>query len=293
MPAKAPNVGLSQAQRLCQMPQSERLVFIAEGLPIIFGSAQGFWQAATTLSKHVREAVVLTSHAKEEAAKVLILMDMIRCPGRLQASRIGDMCKWFYSHLARMIYAEAVSWKPMHVAQLREYVDRSRKSHDLDGAVGEYVVPNWMNFNRERVLYSDIAAYEGEGARWNDPTDHIHEFSFPDPPPMVLKLAEAMSLLGMFTRRGLEVTAETWAKTDFKDQESFPEASALTQRLIERLVGKGLPSDRAEQKHAQLLLSEWPLPMYHLDFGLIPVPLEDLQDEQDRLMWQEVGGNYC
>ena len=292
MPTKVPNVGLSQAQRLCQMSQSERLAFISEGLHIVLGSAQGFWQAATRLSKHVREAVVLTSQAKEEAAKVLILMDMIRCPGPLQASRIGDMVKWFYSHLARMIYAEAVSWKPMHVAQLRDYVDRSRRSHDLDGAVGEYIVPNWTIFNRERVLYSDIAAYEGEGARWNDPTDQMHEFSIPDIPPMVLRLGEAMSFLGMFTQRGLEITAETWTRTDFKDQEGFREARALTQRLIKRLVNEGLPSDRAEQEHAELLISEWPLPMYHLDFGLIPVPLEDLRDEQDRLMWHEMGGNY-
>ncbi len=290
MAAKAPNVGLRQAQRLCQMTQAKRLEFIAEGLPIILGSAQGFWQATRKVSEDVREAVVLVNQAKEEAAKILILLDMVRCPGSLLASRIGDMVKWFYCHRARLIYAEAVSWKPADVAQLRKYVDRSRRSHDLEGAVGEYIVPNSTIFNRERLLYSDIAAYEGQGPMWSNPADQIHESSFLDLPPVVLKLAEAMSLLGMFTLRGLEVTAKTWGNTDFKDKESYPQASALTRILIERLISKRVTSDQAEEKHVHLLFSEWPLPMYNLDFGLIQVSLKDLRDEQERLMWQEVGG---
>ena len=96
----------------------------------------------------------------------------------------------------------------------------------------------------------------------------------------------------MFTRRGLEVTAETWARTEFRDQESFRKANALAQTLIKRLVSEELPSDQADQEHAQLFFDEWPLPMYHLDFRLIPVPLEDLQNEQNRLLWQEMGGDY-
>ena len=291
MAAKAPRIGLSQAQRLCQMGQSDRLTFIAEGLPIVLASAQGFWHAARQLGEHVREAVVLARHAEEEAAKVLILMDMVRCPAPLLSSRIGTMVKWFYCHLARLIYAEAVGWRPMHVAQLRDYVDLSRKSHDLDGAVGEYIMPNSTIFNREGVLYSDVAAYEGAGTSWNDPADLIHEFSFPERAPTALMLAEAMSLLGMLTQRGLELTAETWGSVEFKDQESFREAEALTRTLIERLTKEELSTDQAEQEHAQLLFDEWPLPMYHLDLGLIPVALEDLQNEQNELLWQEMGGD--
>ena len=292
MSTKAPNIGLSQAQRLCQMPQSERLAFLAEGLPIVLSSAQGFWRAASQLDGQVREAVVLARHAEEEAAKVLILMDMVRCPRRLVSSRMGSLVKWFYSHLARLIYAEAVSWRPMHVAQLREYVDLDRKSHHVDGAVGEYIMPNSTIFNREGVLYSDIAAYEGEGTSWNDPADLIHEMSFLGHPPTALRLAEAMSRLGMFTRRGLELTAQIWGKVEFKEQESFRETNALTKTLLQGLIGERLPSDEAEQEDVDLLYGSWPLPMYHFDFGLIEVPLEDLQSEQEALLWGEIGGGY-
>ena len=292
MTAKVPKIGLGQAHRLCQMRNSDRLEFIAEGLPIILRSAQGFWQAAEQLSKRVREAEVLARHAEEEAAKVLILMDMVRCPEPLLASRIGDMVKWFYSHLARLIYAEAVSWRPTHVEQLREYVDSHRKSHDLDGAVGEYIVPNWAMFSREGVLYADVAEFRGEDASWNDPAGHAHESLFPVPCSMALKLAEAMSLLGMFKLRGLEIAADTWGVMDFREKEGSAEAETLTQRLINRLITEELPSDQAEQEHVRLLFNMWQLPMYRLDFQLIPIPLEDLLNEQDRMLWDVVGGDY-
>ena len=154
MATKAPKIGLSQAQHLCQMPYSERLGFIAEGLPIVLRSARGFWEAANQLDGQVREAVVLERLAEEEAAKVLILMDIARCPKGLVSSRIGSMVKWFYSHLARLIYAEAVSWRPTDVKDLRGYVDLDRKSHHVDGAVGECIVPNSIISNREGMLYA-------------------------------------------------------------------------------------------------------------------------------------------
>ena len=289
---KAPNIGLSQAQRLCQMQQAERLAFIADGLPIILASAQGFWRAASQLDEQVREAVVLERHAEEEAAKVLILMDMVRCPRRLVSSRMGSMVRCFYSHLARLIYAEAVGWRPTDVAELRKYVDMDRKSHHVDGAVGEYIMPNSTIFNREGMLYADIAAYEEEEPRWSDPMDLLHPLSFMGRPPTVLRLAESMSTLGMFNRRGVQITAEVWGKVEFEKAESFREANVLTRTLLKALIDEGLPAEEAEQEDAQLLYETWPLPMYNFDFGMIQVPLEELQDEQDRILWGEIGGDY-
>jgi hypothetical protein len=43
---RGPEIGLHQAKRLCQLDESKRLEFIAEGLPVILRSAQDFWQAA-------------------------------------------------------------------------------------------------------------------------------------------------------------------------------------------------------------------------------------------------------
>src|SRR5215203_2737606 len=43
MAASKLDIGLRQGRILCQMKQGERLDFIAEGLPLIFESARGFW----------------------------------------------------------------------------------------------------------------------------------------------------------------------------------------------------------------------------------------------------------
>lgn len=292
MTTKAPNIGLSQGHRLCQMRQAERIGFIADGLPVVLASAQGFWRAARQLDGQVREAVVLARHAEEEAAKVLILMDIVRCPKRLVSSRMGSMVKWFYSHLARLIYAEAAGWKPMDVAQLREYVDMNRKSHHVDGAVGEYIMPNSTIFRREGLLYADIEGYEDEGASWSDPSDLVHPLSFWGRKSTALRLAESMSRLGMFTRRGVELTTQVWGKVEFKEQESIREAQALTRTLLEGLIAEELPAEEAEDEDVQLLYEVWQLPMYHFDFGLIEVPLEDLHNEQEALLWAEIGENY-
>lgn len=51
-----------------------------------------------------------------------------------------------------LIYAEAVSWKPMHLAQLRDYVDQQRLGEYLEGRGGEYIMPNWTIYKRSESL---------------------------------------------------------------------------------------------------------------------------------------------
>jgi len=157
---KGPDIGLRQARPLCQLPERERLLFIAEGLPVILDSANGFWQAAQRLDNHPRETMILRGFAEEEAAKILILMDAVRCPRKLVASKLNKLVGWFYDHLTRLIYANATSWKPMHLAQLRNYVDRERRGHYIEGYAGEYIIPNWTTYERESRLYADVEAYQ-------------------------------------------------------------------------------------------------------------------------------------
>src|SRR3546814_17502594 len=72
----------------------------------------------TTLFR-AREATVLEGFAEEEAAKALILVDLIRCPPKQVARRAAAMIKTFYDHLGRLIYADAQHWCPTDVDQLQ------------------------------------------------------------------------------------------------------------------------------------------------------------------------------
>ncbi len=49
---------------------------------MILASAESFWTAAASLMQAPREARVLEGFAEEEAAKILILMDLVRCPAK-------------------------------------------------------------------------------------------------------------------------------------------------------------------------------------------------------------------
>lgn len=289
MANKSLGIGLGQAHRLCQMPHDKRLAFLAEGLPIILESARGFWEASRKLNGMPREAEVLEGFAAEEAAKILILLDAVRCPKKLIPSKMGTIVGWFYDHLARLIYADAMTWKPMHVTQLREYVETHRKAHNVEGLVGEYILPNWTIYERESRLYADIEAHDDDTIGWNKPTGI--DYGMPWHNVRALELAEAMSALGLFTKKGLKATSEIWGQVEFKGDESHIDAERLTQQLLQRLIAEKLPSDAASQKHVDALYG-WQLPMYDFDFRPIHVSLEELKAEQERLLWQEMGSQY-
>ena len=290
--AKGPEIGLRQARRLCQLSEKDRLSFVSEGLPIILNSAQGFWKASQQLDTLPREAKVLESFAVEEAAKILILMDAVRCPPKLVSSRLNVIIGWFYDHLARLIYAEAASWKPMHLAQLREYVDRERRGHYIEGYAGEYIMPNWAVYSRESGLYADVEASQDGELRWSSPRQPYEPVDFRlsrSYKPAALRVAEAMWELGLFTFAGLKATSDIWGALEYRDKEDHHEGGQLTEALLRRLHAEGLIADAAQDEHVRALYGDWQIPMYNLEFSLIPVPIEQLRAEQEAEYWSMVG----
>jgi len=282
------NIGLRQAKMLCRLRKKERFNLIGEGLPIILESARSFWRASGQLAdNNPREADVLEGFAEEEAAKILILMDVVRCPSKLIAKRIGGIINNFYDHLARRLYAEAQGWQPMHVAQLQEYLDSERKAHYLEGYIGEYIVPNSNIAIRESQLYADIEACEEGVLRWNEPKGYTS--GLPRSTPTALRVAEALSAVGIFTRKGLDATAEVWGQLEFRDTETRADAERLTQQLLKELIAQGLPSANATHEDVNMLYRSWQMPMYHLDFTLIDVPLEDLMAQREVNVQAEMG----
>ncbi len=279
-------IGQGQAKCLCGMSTTERFAFIAEGLPIILASAQGFWNASLQLKAMSREAEVLEGLAKEEAAKILILMDAARCPANLASAKMGMIVNRFYSHLERLICAQVAEWWAEDVARLRTSVEPLRKNHYVEGNIGEYILPNPIIYERESKLYADIEVYEDGTPVWNAPTGPSHTFRPMKPP--VLAVAEAMSALGLFTPAGLKATSEVWGQLEFTESESLQHAKDLTCQIIKRLITENLPSEATTQAHIDALHRHWPLPMYNVDLSPILVTLKELKLEQDHILWNEV-----
>lgn len=231
------------------MAHAERLDFIADGLPNILASARSLWIAAEKLVDNPREALVLEGFAEEEAAKVLILLDLVRCPPDKVEGRIGRIIKHFYSHLARLIYAKAQSWRPVNVTQLQEYVDSERQGHYLEGGMSEYIMPNWAIYSRESTLYADIEQHEDGVAQWSDPTHGASAGMLIR--PFALMLIEALEAIGVFSRSGLQATNDIWRDVDFVANEHSGHVRDLTGRLAERLDAEGLVTAAATSEHAR------------------------------------------
>lgn len=273
------------------MSHAERLDFIAEGLPIILSSARSFWNAAENLAESPREASVLEGFAEEESAKALILLDLVRCPPGKIEGRIGRVVKNFYNHLARLIYAKAQSWKPGNVKQLQSYIDSERQGHYLEGAMSEYILPNWSTYSRESTLYADVEQHEDGTLHWSDPTRfaacgvHVR--------PSALTLIEALHAVGIFSRAGLEATSEIWGTVDFLSDEHAGNVRELTGRLGDRLDEEKLVTEAATEESVRWFLHRWQMPMYNLDFSLIRSSFEQLQADREAAYWAEVGvGDY-
>lgn len=103
------HIGMKRAHALANLNAEKQFDLIAEGLPILMNSAGNLLKAAGSLEEHPRSAAMLGRHAEEELAKVLILIDLVRCPNSQRASRVGSMTRWLYDHLARLIYVNAQS----------------------------------------------------------------------------------------------------------------------------------------------------------------------------------------
>lgn len=289
--ARKPEIGHKQLKRLCNMSSKERLEFISEGLPKIYQSAQSYWFAAAHLKEldSIREAKVLEGHAKEEAAKVLILMDIVRCPDKVLSSKLSTLTKWFYSHLARLIYAEAVSWRPTDTAMLKSYVEPKLKSHYIEGSVGEYILPNFNIADRESQLYVDVIGYEEtHEVLWHSPLEYNLANWMSKPP--VLSLIDAMYSLGLFQPESLMVVSSIWNEVTFKENEDHSDAGRLTCDVLKAMNEQGLIPETATKEHVQALYRNWQLPMYDFDLKEIITPLEQLKREQDVAFWSEAGG---
>lgn len=291
----SPNIGLKQASRLTQINDADRLNFFAEGLPHLLASAQGFSKASESLREGSREADVLTSLAMEEAAKILVILDIVRCPPKRRAQQIGRLLKPFYSHLARLIYAEAAGWNAVDLFELRRYVDIERRAHYVDGPISEYIFPNSILHKRESRMYVDIETYEDGKPFWSFPTDTEFHFSASQIPS--LQVAEALGAVGVFSESGLNIVSDVWATKDFCVEEpSFNEsplqhheAQRLVRLMLDQLDAVGLVQQHATQGHVASLLRNWQLPMYDLEFELIKVSLEELEAQRDAAYWSEVG----
>lgn len=148
--------------------------------------------------------------------------------------------------------------------------------------------PGWTR--GESRLYADVEAYQEDALHWNAPAYPYTGFSILDSfVPPALRVTAAMEQAGMSTGGGLQALSDIWGSLEYKDREDHHAGNKLTERMLHGLHAEGLMLDMARESDLVTLYQSWQIPMYNLDFSLIPVTFEELEAAQEREYWSMVG----
>lgn len=264
---------------LLRLPAEKRLPVVAEGLALLVdhvAELRGDLEAALA-ARRMRSATVLLAFTREEASKVLILLDLVRM-GWSDDAAVRQQLKRFYSHLARGLYYYAYDINPADFREVRDAVDRERRSHYLDGPNDtDWIFRNEFEERREEGLYVDYVVTD-EGPRWVTPLDR-------DRLPVwgvgrTLDLVPALARAGLTTVPGLRLVTEVWTEATVVDATHWQEVRARNFEVLRRAAAAGLTTPDLTGAEVENLLEGWGFPLTDLDLSRIQVPEAELRRQQ-------------
>ena len=269
-------------KRVMQLPRERRQSAIAEGLGLLAEQVEALNGGLDALAEAEswRGLEILCAQADEEAAKALILLDLLRMDQHDEAALARQLGR-FYDHLARCIYVEMAHMSPADFAEVRMLVDTMRPSHYLDGpSDDDWVFRNRLLAQREESLYVDYIHQE-EGDRWITPAVN-DAFMHRRPISPVRRLLGALHRLGATSEAGLSIIAERWAPVTLEEQTHWQEAAAINRAIVEELTRQDLASPASTPEDAAFAIEQWPFPMGELDLSMIPVDTSELEASRGR-----------
>ena len=275
---------------LCQLSDADLFKELATGIGHVVAGAVELDAAARKLSKAGNHypARVLRNLAEEEAAKVLILVDAARCP-RARKPEMARTLGYFYSHLAKGIYAEVVNWRPIDFAEVCRGIENHLVEHYLDGPNDvDWIFPNAITRQREDDLYVGYVRDDGPddngGARYwavprsDDPIDSIMGYRT----PAAVALTHALHLAQATTSEGLGIIAEIWREAHLRPEMRYDDRAKLSLRTLENLNHKGLLSPALNDVWSEIG-NHWPFPLWPLDLAVRKVKKQALRETRRHL----------
>ena len=264
---------------LTQLSDPDFFAAIAEGISLVVKNVARLQAGAAALgeSKQMHPARVLSTVAEEEVAKVLILLDAVRCP-RTPGERLAGQLARFNDHLAKGLYARACGMRPGTLAELQEYVDNHREEFYLDGPNDvDWIFRNEVLEGREGALYVDYVARD-DGHHWSDPSMY-EDLYFGPLEPAAVKTARSLHDAGLCSAASLAIVAEIWRANPVEPETHFSAIRELNVRTLRTLDERGLLAEQSSDVYSWIA-NEWQFPMYGLDLSKIKVDLEMLRERQ-------------
>lgn len=272
---------------LLQLTDPRLFEEVAEGIRLIVEHAESLEATAVRLrviDEH-RAAAIVGGLAKEESAKVLVLLDLVRCPRYNQDGR-SKTVKAFGNHLAKEIYADSCNWRPVDFAEVTRIVNRERRPYYLDGPNDvDWILPNYAKARRENRMYvdyvQDMAVENGE-YEWVSPLPDSLYREYGDATPPCLAVARALHRVGMTTPEGLAAVADLWRGFEPQPQTTRQE---LRERNYDSLVrvSQARPNREVDSGDVGAICDHWQFPLWPLDLresGPAKDKLADLRFER-------------
>lgn len=250
---------------LASFPDERVFKEVSEGIPLIVRNAVSLDEAAQLLyrQKKYRVSEIVSGFAEEEAAKVLILIDLVRCPREKQRAETANR---FHGHVAKRIYAMTCTYPRIaSFKELCELVERECRPYYLDGPNDvDWIFPNSIAEEREQLLYVDYVRNitdESDGYYWRDPPNPLF-----DPPryetPDCVKLSQALLEAGAGSPDGLATMADIWRRFEPEPVTGREELQGLIAHTLDRLGECGFNS--ADESSMRLIVSHWSFPLWPL-----------------------------
>lgn len=271
---------------LCQLSDADLFKEIAIGIGHVLDAVNELDAATRKLHEveHYYPARVLENLATEEAAKVLILIDAVRCPRNKPHEKSQTLGR-FYDHLAKGIYAEVCNWHPADFAEVKSGIDLRRREHYLDGPNDvDWIFPNSITQGREDDLYvgyiRDDTEGGGQGERyWAPPGEAYKIGTIRYVTPAVITLVRALHQAKATTPEGLSVIAKVWRPVDVRAEMSRVTLRRMNIRTLETLNNQDVLVPAPSEIYA-VICNNWIFPLWPLDLRILEVEKKTLREER-------------
>ena len=228
--------------------------------------------------------------AEEEAAKVFILVDAVRCPPSEQEHRARTL-RGYYDHLAKHIYSEACWWRSADFAAVQQAIELEREPYYLDGPNDvDWIFYNSAKAERERLMYvdyvQDITKQHGK-RYWVSPLTYPEPGRYYQSTPTSLVAAQALHRIGLTTPAGLSIVADVWRSFRPKPSTTFPELSRKMMETLKCVIERELTSEGDLNALVRTVINYWPFPLWSLDLRIANAPtVGDLRQHRSEYIEQ-------
>lgn len=265
---------------LCSLKKDNWLPVIAEGLELLVEHVATLQSDLTSLLEQDRRraAMAVDVVASEEAAKVLILLDVVRMPWD-DEKLVSEQLQRFYEHFARGVYARVTPMRPATFGELRELINTFRPSLYLDGPNDvDWVFRNEIDAEREECLYVDYLSTD-EGPRWVTPAGRESYWSAQDD---ILDLVTALGKAGCLSHEGLKIVRAAWQNQKLTDSTHWQVAEGINKNILNSLYESSLLKSELSQRDLRLIYHQWTFPLGTLDLDIVKVSRDELQAKRDQ-----------